>query len=122
MVSSASWLIAITLSTGEKVENPILKIISFSRSVVSLAVDSDEIGRIFGVFSIFSAVLGSTVGAGFQQLYNKTLDTLPGAFLLVISCLLLSVAPSNLVMYRLLQSFKTENDVERKTHSEITRL
>ena len=122
MVSSASWLIAITLSTGEKVENPILKIISFSRSVVSLAVDSDEIGRIFGVFSIFSAVLGSTVGAGFQQLYNKTLDTLPGAFLLVISCLLLSAAPSNLVMYRLSKSFKTENNVERKTHSEITKL
>jgi len=32
------------------------------RSVISLAVESGEIGGIYGVLSIFKAILGSTVG------------------------------------------------------------
>merc|ERR1719342_384079 len=93
-----------------------------NRSVISLAVESGEIGGIYGVLSIFKAILGSTIGAGFQQLYNKTLDSLPGAFLLLASGVLVAAIPSNFLMYKISKSFKSESNINNISHTKITKL
>ena len=94
------------------------------RSVISQAVDSDEIGRIFSVLAIFSAIIGSVIGAAFQQLYNKTLDTFPGAFLLVAAGLTLTAVPAFMISYTAMKTFK-KGEVENgpvQTISVMTKL
>ena len=76
---------------------------------MSLAVSGDEIGRIFSVLALFSSVGTSLVSGAWQKLYNLTLDTFPGAFLLVAASMLIITIPVHMVMKRLLISFK-END------------
>ena len=76
---------------------------------MSLAVSGDEIGRIFSVLALFSSVGTSLVSGAWQKLYNLTLDTFPGAFLLVAASMLMITIPVHMVMKRLLKSFK-END------------
>ena len=87
-----------------------------SRSVISRAVSEDEIGRIYSVLALFSAVSvtvtcpsvtrvtrvqvsGSLVEAAFQQLYSATRGTLQGGvYLLVLAGLLLVTVPSNIML------------------------
>ena len=76
----------------------------YFRSVISRAVSGDEIGRIFSFMALFSAVSGSLVEAAFQKILNTTLDTLPGAYLLVLASLLIITVPTNLIMRRLLKT------------------
>jgi len=85
-----------------------------TRSAMSLAVDSNEIGKIFSVLSLFGGFINSGIGAIFQQLYNKTLDTLPGAYLLLVTSFVVISIPTNMIMYKLLKSFKEEKDEEMK--------
>ena len=73
---------------------------------MSQAISSDEIGRIYSVLALFGAVSYSLVTAVFQKLYNLTLDTLPGTYLIVVSILMVITIPSNLIMKKLLKSFK----------------
>ena len=67
-------------------------------------MSGDEIGRIFSFMSLFSAVSGSLVEAAFQKILNTTLDTLPGAYLLVLASLLIITVPTNLIIRRLLKT------------------
>ena len=89
-----------------------------SRSVISRAVSEDEIGRIYSVLALFSAVSvtvtvtcpsvtrvtrvqvsGSLVEAAFQQLYSATRGTLQGGvYLLVLAGLLIVTVPSNIML------------------------
>jgi len=93
-----------------------------NRSVMSQAVESDEIGRIFSILAIFSAITGSIVGAAFQMIYNKTLDTFPGAYLLGTSGLALAAIPTNMIMYKLLKTFKKTEAIEMENKIEESRL
>ena len=56
----------------------------------------------------------SCVGAAFQMIYNKTLDTFPGAYLLGTSGLALAAIPTNMIMYKLLKTFKKTEAMENK--------
>ena len=75
------------------------------RSVLSKVVESEEVGRVFSVLSLLAAVSTSLVSAAFMKLYNQTLATLPGAYLLLASGLALVTIPVNLVMGRLVKTF-----------------
>jgi len=79
-----------------------------NRSVLSQAVNPDEIGRIFSVLALFAAIISTVLSSAFQVLYKKTLETLPGAFLLVVFGLTVIAIPINLTMYKLLKTFKKE--------------
>ena len=46
----------------------------------------------------------SLVSAAWQQLYNLTLASLPGAYLLVAAALTLATLPTNLAMKRILDT------------------
>ena len=75
------------------------------RSVLSKVVESEEVGRVFSVLSLLAAVSTSLVSAAFMKLYNQTLNTLPGAYLLLASGLAVVTIPINLVMGRIVRSF-----------------
>ena len=90
---------------------------------MSLAVSGDEIGRIFSVLALLSSVGTSLVSGAWQKLYNVTLDTFPGAFLLVAATMLIITIPVHLAMKRLVNTFKDSNDSERqKTIEVVTKL
>lgn len=80
-------------------------------------MDSDEIGRIYSIFTLVGAILNSVAGALFQKIYNVTLDSLPGAFFLVVAGVILLAIPVNLVMKQLLKTFKSETKTETQTET-----
>ena len=90
---------------------------------MSLAVSGDEIGRIFSVLALLSSVGTSLVSGAWQKLYNVTLETFPGAFLLVAAAMLIITIPVHLAMKSLVNTFKDSNDSERqKTIEVVTKL
>ena len=74
--------------------------------MISLAVSSEEIGRIFSVLALFSSVGTSLVSGAWQKLYNLTVDTFPGAFLILAASLLIITIPVHLIMKTIVKSFK----------------
>ena len=74
-----------------------------------MAVSGEEIGRIFSVLALFSSVGTSLVSGAWQKLYNLTLDTFPGAFLVMAASLLIITIPVHLIMKKLVKSFKENN-------------
>ena len=73
--------------------------------MLSKVVDPEEVGRVFSVVSLLAAVSNSLASAAFMKLYNQTLATLPGAFLLLASGLAVVTIPVNLVMGWIVQTF-----------------
>ena len=76
---------------------------------MSQAISSDEIGRIYSVLALFGALSTSLVTAAWQKLYNLTLDTLPGTYLIVVTILMLITIPTNLIMKKLASSHDNSN-------------
>ena len=50
---------------------------------MSQAINNDEITQIYSVLALFEALSNSLVAAAWQKLYNLTLDTLPGTYLII---------------------------------------
>ena len=76
--------------------------------MISRAIPDGEIGRVFSVLALFSAASGSLVEAGFQKIYNLSLETFPGAYLLVLAGLVIVTIPVNLVQKRLLKGISSD--------------
>ena len=69
------------------------------RAIISKSVGSGEVGRIYSVLSLVSAASGSLIEASYQSLYSATLNTFPGAYLLVnAGLLLLTIGPNILIL------------------------
>ena len=62
------------------------------RSLLSKTIDSDEIGKFFSLLAIFSAVGPMIGGPAFQQLYNFTLNSCPGAIFYTFAGLMVVAA------------------------------
>ena len=58
------------------------------------------------MLAIYSAIIGSVIGAVYQQLYNKTLDTFAGAFLVVTAGVTLTAVPAFTISYKAMKTFK----------------
>ena len=78
--------------------------------MLSLVVSGEEIGRIYSVLALFSSLAASLIRLAWQKIYNITLDTFPGAFLVVAAALLLITIPLHLVMKKVMKSFKEEEN------------
>jgi PCFT/HCP family folate transporter-like MFS transporter 1/3 len=63
--------------------------------MASKAVDESEVGKIFALFGLLGAISSSLIVAAYQALYAATLETFPGAFLLLNSALYLASVPIN---------------------------
>ena len=76
----------------------------YHRALMSQAISNNEIGRVFSVLALFGALSNSLGAAAWQKLYNVTLDTLPGTYLIVVTILMLITIPTNLIMKKLASS------------------
>ena len=66
-------------------------------------MSADEVGRIYSVLALFSAVSGSLVEAAFQKLYYGTKDILYGGiYLLVLAGMLVGTIPVNIIIRKLI--------------------
>ena len=96
--------------------------LSSFRSLVTQAISKDEVGRIFSINSLIGSILGSLVSSAYLKIYNLTLDTLPGAYLLVASALILLTVPLNLIAMKLLQTFEHRDCNKLDEDQENTKL
>ncbi len=70
-----------------------------NRSQCTKEVDRSEVGRIFAVVALGQALVPLVSNPMFGVIYNSTLSTFPGAYLLLIAGLLVFVVGSSLYMY-----------------------
>lgn len=73
------------------------------RAMASRCVNEDEVGKLFAVISLMSAVSSSLISAAYQSIYSATLDTFAGAFLLVNAGFFLITVPNNLYLRKKLR-------------------
>ena len=74
-----------------------------SRALISRCVSSDEVGSVFALISVISAISSSLISAAYQAIYSGTLDTFPAAFLVVNATLMILTIPNNLYLRKKLQ-------------------
>lgn len=70
------------------------------RALISRCVGPDEIGSIFALISVISAISSSLITAAYQAIYATTLDSFPAAFLVINAAFLLLTVPNNLLLRR----------------------
>ena len=89
--------------------------------MLSQVVSKDEVGKIFSINALIGAALGSSVSASYTKLYNLTLDTFPGAYLLVACGLVLLTIPINIILRKLMSTFAKFGEKDNE-QIEITQL
>ena len=72
--------------------------------MVSKCVEENEVGRIFAVISIISALSSSLITASFQAIYSASLNVFPEAYLLVNACLFTLALPNNFILRKRLST------------------
>ena len=65
---------------------------------LSRCVEEDEVGSIFALISVISAISSSLMTAAYQAIYARTIETFPAAFLVINSSMLLLTIPNNFVL------------------------
>ena len=85
------------LSNLSMYQNILLSELCF-RAMVSKCVDENEVGRVFAVISIISAISSSLITAGFQAIYSASLEVFPEAYLLVNAGLFSLALPNNFLL------------------------
>ena len=66
--------------------------------MVSKCVEENEVGRVFAVISIISALSSSLITAGYQAIYSASLDVFPEAYLIVNAALFCIALPNNFIL------------------------
>jgi len=66
--------------------------------MVSKCVEENEVGRVFAVISIISALSSSLITAGYQAIYSASLDVFPEAYLIVNAALFCLALPNNFIL------------------------
>ena len=74
-----------------------------TRTLISRCVSPDEVGSIFALISVISAIASSLITAAYQAIYKATLETFPSTFLLINASLLLVTIPTNLFLRKKLR-------------------
>ena len=69
------------------------------RSLLSKTVETDEVGKMFSVLSVFSSAMPMLGNPVFCQLYHYTMSTLPSAIFIVFGALQIIALFSNLFLY-----------------------
>ena len=66
--------------------------------MVSKCVEENEVGRVFAVISIISALSSSLITAGYQAIYSASLEVFPEAYLVVNAALFCFALPNNFIL------------------------
>ena len=80
--------------------------------MVSKCVEENEVGRVFAVISIISALSSSLITAGYQAIYSASLDVFPEVYLIVNAALFCLALPNNFILRKRLSM---ENKVVNET-------
>ena len=68
------------------------------RAMISQCVMSDEVGSIFALISVISAISSSLMTAAYNAIYSATIDIFPATFLVLNSSMMLLTIPNNLLL------------------------
>ena len=68
------------------------------RAMISQCVMGDEVGSIFALISVISAISSSLMTAAYNAIYSATIDIFPATFLLLNSGMMLLTIPNNLLL------------------------
>ena len=82
--------------------------------MISKCVEENEVGRIFAVISIISAVSSSLITAAYQAIYSATLEVFPEAYLIVNAALFCLALPNNFILRKRL-TMGNKNDIIDKS-------
>ena len=75
--------------------------------MVSKCVEENEVGRVFAVISIISALSSSLITAGYQAIYSASLDVFPESYLLLNAILFCLALPGNFMLRKHLPTEST---------------
>ena len=94
---------------------------SLVRSLLSKCVEPEEIGKMFSVLAIFSALMPLLANIIFRKLYSWTLPIFPGAEMVMAASLLTISALLNIYLYmqRHRMVYDSEYDSNRKQSENI---
>jgi len=100
--SSKQWMVYIAAIVG--LEGGVGNIVS--RSLLSRLVPQDELGKIYGLLAILDALLPYAACPLCDKLFKATLDTVPGAFVLLNAGVLLVLSVFFLAIFIVIRVFK----------------
>ena len=66
--------------------------------MISQCVMGDEVGSIFALISVISAISSSLMTAAYNAIYSATIDIFPATFLVLNSSMMLLTIPNNLLL------------------------
>ena len=89
-----------------------VKFYSFFRSLVTQAISSNEIGKVYSVYALIVAFESSVAEALFSKFYGLTLDILPGAYLIIVVVAILLTMPLNIAARKILNGFVTIDNIQ----------
>ncbi len=89
-----------------------------NRSLLSKAVKSDEIGKIYSLLAIVSAVAPMIGNPVFRQIYNFTLNSYPGAMFFVFAGTVAIAAASNVIVFLNRNHLNEVEEMERDNGKE----
>ena len=84
---------------------------ALARSLLSQTVGQQEIGRIYSSLAFISAIVPLFSHLIYGHIYDNTLSTFPGAFLIFTSCLI-AIAATLMIFNNMLLSNSTSNDTD----------
>ena len=72
---------------------------SMNRSLITRCIDTHEIGKAFSAVAVVAALLPFLSGPAYKLLYHATLETFPGAFLVLSGAALTLACAVNVYMF-----------------------
>ena len=74
-----------------------------TRALITRCVNPDEVGAIFALIGIISAISSSLITAAYQAIYSATIEIFPAAFLIVNASFMLISIPNNIYLWKKLR-------------------
>jgi MFS family permease len=94
---------------------------SVVRSLLSKSISPDEVGKVFSLLAILAALAPVAGNPIFRQLYNKTMDTIPGSIFILGAALLFLAGVSNIFIFTQRSKLEYEPDSEDEKLKESER-
>ena len=89
------------------------------RSVVSRCVEDQDIGKVFSALSMIYQFVPLLSNPAFRQLYNKTLESFPGAEIVMSACAFYMTALINSYLYAQRDRIYNDRDLKNIIEEQI---
>ena len=101
-----------------------------ARALFTKCIDESEVQSVFSAIAFLSGLMPIASNPAFRQLYDRTLDTFPGAFLIMSAAIGLVLAVANFYLYthrgnmlvdRKGELVKNDDDAEKEQEEDAER-